>query len=105
MTTSRLKHAASSVPEDVLMHEESDFEAQDIGSNDDDSGSRHIPKVSMNQEWFKPLSEEKRPATPEPAWSIPSLSLPVPKNNWASALAFSFVPPLENSLLSQTGDI
>ncbi|GJV14690.1 hypothetical protein Tco_1360013 [Tanacetum coccineum] len=75
-TTSRLKSAASSVPEDVLMHEESDFEAQDMGSDDEDSGSRHIPKVSLNQEWFKPLSEEERPATPEPAWSIPSSSLP-----------------------------
>ncbi|GKA69683.1 hypothetical protein Tco_0775747, partial [Tanacetum coccineum] len=105
MTTSRLKPAASSVPEDVLMHEESDFEAQDMGSDDEDSGSRHIPKVSLNQEWFKPLSEEERPATPEPAWSIPSSSLPVPNNNWASAIASSFVSPPENSLLSQTGDI
>ncbi|GKB77980.1 hypothetical protein Tco_0944875, partial [Tanacetum coccineum] len=104
-TTSRLKPAASSVPEDVLMHEESDFEAQDMGSDDEDSGSRHIPKVSLNQEWFKPLSEEERPATPEPAWSIPSSSLPVPNNNWASAIASSFVSPPENSLLSQTGDI
>ncbi|GKF03136.1 hypothetical protein Tco_0030059 [Tanacetum coccineum] len=104
-TTSRLKPAASSVPEDVLMHEESDFEAQDMGSNDEDNGNRHIPKVSLNQEWFKPLFEKERLATPEPAWSIPSLSLPVPNNNWASALASSFVPPPENSLFSQTGDI
>ncbi|GKB92168.1 hypothetical protein Tco_0964440, partial [Tanacetum coccineum] len=37
-TTSRLKSAASSVHEDVLMHEESDFEAQDMGSDDEDSG-------------------------------------------------------------------
>ncbi|GJU63469.1 hypothetical protein Tco_1245304 [Tanacetum coccineum] len=66
-TTSRLKPDASSVPEDVLMHEESDFEAQDMGSDDEDSGSRHILK--------------------------------------ASALASSFIPPPENSLLSQTGDI
>ncbi|GJY38243.1 hypothetical protein Tco_0424607 [Tanacetum coccineum] len=105
MATSRLKLAASSVPEDVLMHEESDFDAQDMGSDDKDSGSRHIPKVSLHPEWFKPLSEEESPATPEPAWSIPSSSLHVPNNNWASALASSFVPPPENSLLSQTGDI
>ncbi|GJT73511.1 hypothetical protein Tco_1032797 [Tanacetum coccineum] len=105
MTISRLKPAASSVPEDVLMHEESDFEAQDMGSDDEDSGSRHIPKVSLNQEWFKPLSKKERPATPKPAWSIPSSSLPVPNNNWASALASSFIPPPENSLLLQTDDI
>ncbi|GKF53520.1 hypothetical protein Tco_0160430, partial [Tanacetum coccineum] len=67
MTTSRLKPAASSVPDDVLMHEESDFEAQDMRSDVEDSGSRHIPK--------------------------------------AFALASIFIPPPENSLLSQTGDI
>ncbi|GKD22708.1 hypothetical protein Tco_1224411 [Tanacetum coccineum] len=99
-TTSKLEPAASSVPEDVLMHEESDFEAQDMGFDDEDSGSRHIPKVSLNQEWFKPLFEEERPVTPKPAWSIPSSSLPIPNNNWASTIASSFVSPLENSLLS-----
>ncbi|GJU73660.1 hypothetical protein Tco_1265065 [Tanacetum coccineum] len=89
-TTSRLKPAISSVPEDVLLHEESDFEAQDMVFDDEDIGSRHIPKVSLNQEWFKPPSEEERLATPEPAWSIPSLSLPVPNKNWASGIASSF---------------
>ncbi|GJT67872.1 hypothetical protein Tco_1019352 [Tanacetum coccineum] len=43
-TTSRLEPAASSVPEDVIMHEESEFEAHDMGSDDEDSGSRYIPK-------------------------------------------------------------
>ncbi|GJY78673.1 hypothetical protein Tco_0484474 [Tanacetum coccineum] len=46
-----------------------------------------------------------RPATPEPAWTIPSSDLPVPTNNWASALKTTYVPPPENSLLAQTGDI
>ncbi|GJS86253.1 hypothetical protein Tco_0752794 [Tanacetum coccineum] len=87
------------------MHEESDFEAQDMGFDDKDSSSRHIPKVSLNQEWFKPISKEERHATLEPAWSIPSSSLPVPNNNWASAIDSSFVSPPENSLLSHTGDI
>ncbi|GKB19066.1 hypothetical protein Tco_0852989, partial [Tanacetum coccineum] len=49
--------------------------------------------------------KNERPATPEPAWSIPSSSLPVPIHNWVSALASSYVPPPENSLLSQTDDI
>nr|GEU53319.1 hypothetical protein [Tanacetum cinerariifolium] len=53
----------------------------------------------------KPLSEEDRPATPEPAWSIPSSDLPVPINNWASALASTYALPLKNSLLAQTGDM
>ncbi|GKD88775.1 hypothetical protein Tco_1364282 [Tanacetum coccineum] len=54
-TTSRLKPTTSSVPEDVLMHEESHFEAQDMGSDDEDSGSRHIPKtgdIGMFIDWF-----------------------------------------------------
>nr|GFD29335.1 hypothetical protein [Tanacetum cinerariifolium] len=49
-------------------------------------GSAHIPKVNLRQDWWKPL-EEERPATPELAWSIPSSDVPVPTNNWASALA------------------
>ncbi|GJR95756.1 hypothetical protein Tco_0267930 [Tanacetum coccineum] len=104
-TTSRFEPSASSIPKDVFMHEELDVEAQDLVSDDEDIGSRHIPKVNLNQEWFKPLSEEERPATLEPALSIPSSSLPVPINNWASVIASGYVPPLENSLLSQTGDI
>nr|GEU56953.1 hypothetical protein [Tanacetum cinerariifolium] len=44
-------------------------------------------------------------ATPELAWSIPSSDLPVPRNNWASALASTYTPPPENSLLAQTGDM
>ncbi|GJX89816.1 hypothetical protein Tco_0343142 [Tanacetum coccineum] len=103
-TTSRLKPAASSVPEDVLMHEESDFEAQDMGSDDEDSGSKHIPKVSLNHEWFKPLSKKERHATPELAWSIPSSSLPVPNNNWASALASSFMEEYHKLLTNQVDE-
>nr|GEW40565.1 hypothetical protein [Tanacetum cinerariifolium] len=53
---------------------------------------------------WKPL-EEERPATSEPAWSISSSDVPVPKNNWASALASTYSPPPEDSLLAQTGDI
>nr|GEZ08694.1 hypothetical protein [Tanacetum cinerariifolium] len=49
--------------------------------------------------------QEDRPATPEPTWSIPSSDLPVPKNNWASALASTYSPPPEDSLLAQTGDM
>ncbi|GKD74129.1 hypothetical protein Tco_1332411, partial [Tanacetum coccineum] len=56
-TTSRFEPSASSIPEDVFMHEESDVDAQDLVSDDEDIDTS------------------------------------------------SYVPPLENSLLSQTGDI
>nr|GEX99430.1 hypothetical protein [Tanacetum cinerariifolium] len=49
--------------------------------------------------------EEDRPATPKPAWSIPSSDLHVPKNNGASALASTYSPPPEDSLLARTGDM
>ncbi|GKD10966.1 hypothetical protein Tco_1190651, partial [Tanacetum coccineum] len=92
-------------PSDVFMYEESDFAAPDMVSDDEDIGNQYIPKINLKQDWFNPLYEDERPATPEPAWSIPSSSLSVPTHNWASAIASSYVPPPENSLLSQTGDI
>nr|GEV75610.1 hypothetical protein [Tanacetum cinerariifolium] len=49
--------------------------------------------------------DEDRPATPEPAWSILSSDVLVLKKNWASAIASTYSPPLENSLLAQTGDM
>ncbi|GJZ19227.1 hypothetical protein Tco_0555817 [Tanacetum coccineum] len=48
--------------------------------------TRHVPRVNLNQDWFKPLSEDERPATPEPAWSIPSSSLHVPIHNWKQGI-------------------
>ncbi|GKB18245.1 hypothetical protein Tco_0852168 [Tanacetum coccineum] len=53
----------------------------------------------------KPLSKEDRPATPEPAWSIPSSDMHVLMNNWASVLASTYAPLPENSLHAQTGDM
>nr|GEY70650.1 hypothetical protein [Tanacetum cinerariifolium] len=73
-------------------------------TNQENIGSVHIPKVNLRKDWWKPL-EEERPATPEPAWPIPSFDAPVPPNNWASALASNYLPPPEDSLLAQTGDM
>nr|GEX05967.1 hypothetical protein [Tanacetum cinerariifolium] len=69
-----------------------------------DIGSAHIPTMNLRQGWWKPF-EEERPATPEPAWSIRSSDVPVLTNNWASALASNYLPPPEDSLLAQTGNI
>nr|GEV65656.1 hypothetical protein [Tanacetum cinerariifolium] len=78
-TDTRLRPYVSSIPEDLHM-------------DDDIDPDEH------------PLKED-RPATPEPARFIPSSDLPVPTNNWASALASTYTPPPENSLLAQTGDM
>nr|GEV51673.1 retrovirus-related Pol polyprotein from transposon TNT 1-94 [Tanacetum cinerariifolium] len=67
-------------------------------------GSAHISTVNLRQGWWKHFQQE-RPVTPEPAWSIRLSDVPVPTNNWASALASNYSPPPEDSLLAQTGDI
>nr|GEX66187.1 ribonuclease H-like domain-containing protein [Tanacetum cinerariifolium] len=42
---------------------------------------------SILDEQWKPLLEKDRPATPEPAWTIPSSNVSDVENNWATALA------------------
>ncbi|GJX30579.1 hypothetical protein Tco_0238658 [Tanacetum coccineum] len=43
--------------------------------------------------------------TPEPAWTILPSNVSDVENNWASALASSYEPPAENSLLAKTRDM
>nr|GEY98838.1 monodehydroascorbate reductase [Tanacetum cinerariifolium] len=103
-TDTRLMPSVSLTPEDLKMDDDMALDAQVYSSNDEDIRTAYIPKVNMRQDWWKPLKED-RPATPEPAWSILSSNLPVPKNNWASALASTYSPSPEDSLLAQTGDM
>nr|GEU85942.1 integrase, catalytic region, zinc finger, CCHC-type, peptidase aspartic, catalytic [Tanacetum cinerariifolium] len=70
-----------------------------------DSKNDQLPKADSRKDWWKPLPEEERPATPEPAWTIPSSNVSDIKNNWATALASTYVTPAENSLLAKTGDM
>ncbi|GJZ95590.1 hypothetical protein Tco_0667924 [Tanacetum coccineum] len=81
-TDTRLNPSVSSTPKDLHMEDDTAPDEQVHSSDDEDIGNDHIPKVNLTQDWWKPLSEEDRPATPEPAWSIPSSDLPVPINNW-----------------------
>ncbi|GJX03563.1 integrase, catalytic region, zinc finger, CCHC-type containing protein [Tanacetum coccineum] len=103
-TDSRLKPFVSSIPEDLHMDDVSAPDEQAQSSDDEDIGHDHIPTVNLRQNWLKPLTED-RPATPEPAWSIPSSDLPVSVNNWVYALTSTYAPLPENSLLAQTGDM
>ncbi|GKC63650.1 hypothetical protein Tco_1096248, partial [Tanacetum coccineum] len=103
-TDTRLKLSVLSIPEELHMDDDTTHDKQVQSSGDEDIGHDHIPTVNLRQNWWKPLTED-RPATPEPAWSIPSSDLPIPVNNWASTLASTYAPPPENSLLMQNGDI
>nr|GEX71660.1 hypothetical protein [Tanacetum cinerariifolium] len=100
----RLRPSISLTPADLEMDEDMGPDEQAQSSNDKDIGSAHIPKVNLRQDWWKPF-EEERPATPKPAWSIRSSDVPVPTNNWASALASNYSPPPKDALLAQTDDI
>nr|GEX13731.1 retrovirus-related Pol polyprotein from transposon TNT 1-94 [Tanacetum cinerariifolium] len=103
-TDTRIRPSASSTPEDLHMDNDMAPDAQALSSDDEDIENAHIPTMNLRQDWWKPLEEDK-PATLEPAWSIPSSDVPVPKNNWASALMSTYSPPPEDSLLTQTGDM
>ncbi|GJY06692.1 putative ribonuclease H-like domain-containing protein, partial [Tanacetum coccineum] len=75
-------------------------------SDDQDSKDDHtIVATDSRKDWWKPLPEEERPTTPKPAWTILPSNVSDVKNNWASALASSYEPPAENSLLAKTGDM
>nr|GEZ12844.1 monodehydroascorbate reductase [Tanacetum cinerariifolium] len=63
--------SSSTNQENLEMDEDMGPDEQAQSSYDEDIGSAHIPKVNLRQDWWKPL-EEERPATPKPAWSIPS---------------------------------
>ncbi|GKC18734.1 hypothetical protein Tco_1020884, partial [Tanacetum coccineum] len=94
----------SPIPEELHMGDDTTADEQAYSSSGEDVGRDHIPTVNLRQSWWKPITED-RPATPEPAWSIPSSDLTVPTNNWASALKSTYTPPPENSLLAQIGDM
>nr|GEV93151.1 hypothetical protein [Tanacetum cinerariifolium] len=79
-TDTRLRSSISFTPTDLQMDDDMAPDAKAQSSDDEDIRNAHIPKVNVRQDWWKPL-EEERPATPEPAWSIPSFDVPVPKNN------------------------
>nr|GEW01983.1 uncharacterized mitochondrial protein AtMg00810-like [Tanacetum cinerariifolium] len=103
-TDTRLRPYVLLIPKDLHMDDDMALDKQVHSSDDEDIENAHIPKVNLQQDWWKPL-EEDIPATPEPAWSIPISDLPVPTNNWTSALTSTYTPPPKNSLLVQTGDM
>ncbi|GKE85094.1 hypothetical protein Tco_1558836 [Tanacetum coccineum] len=92
-------------PNDSLMQDDSIPKEHVHLSDDEDSENDHQSKANSKKDWWKPLPKEERPATPEPTWTIPSSNKSDVENNWASALATTYEPPAENSLLEKTGDM
>nr|GEV24577.1 hypothetical protein [Tanacetum cinerariifolium] len=104
ITDTKIRLPVSSTPEDLHMDDDMSPDAQAHLCDDEDIRNAHIPMVNLRQDWWKPL-EEDRHATPEPAWSIPSSDVPVPKNNWASTLVTTYSPLPKDLLLAQPGDM
>ncbi|GKC91972.1 hypothetical protein Tco_1157414, partial [Tanacetum coccineum] len=102
-TNTRIKPSITMILDDLYIDDETTADKQAYSSGEEVRRD-HILTVNLRQSWWKPLTEDQ-PATLEPAWTIPSSDFPVPTNNWASALKTTYVPPPENSLLAQTGDI
>ncbi|GKB84225.1 hypothetical protein Tco_0956497 [Tanacetum coccineum] len=97
--------AHESSPTYSMMNEDYIPEEQVQLSNDEDTRNDHLPNADIRKGWWKPLLEEERPATPEPAWTIPSYNISYVENNWTSALVSTYEPPAENSLLAKIGDM
>ncbi|GKE61611.1 hypothetical protein Tco_1511978, partial [Tanacetum coccineum] len=112
-TTSNTRYESTGIvgvqelsPSDDLMHDDSAPDEQVQVSDDQDSRNDHPPATGdSRKDWWKPLPEEERPATPEPAWTIPSSHKSDLENNLASTLATTYEPLAENSLLAKIRDI
>nr|GEV10504.1 retrovirus-related Pol polyprotein from transposon TNT 1-94 [Tanacetum cinerariifolium] len=92
-------------PMDSSIHDDSIPDEQIHLFDDENFKNDHLSKVDSRKDCWKPLPEEERLATPEPAWTIPSSNVSDVKNNWATVFASTYVTPAENSLLAKTGDM
>nr|GEY96825.1 hypothetical protein [Tanacetum cinerariifolium] len=71
----------------------------------EDTDSAHLQKIKQRPESLKPIPDDERPATPKPAWVIPTSHIPNAVNNWAKALAMTYQALAKNSLLKNTRDM
>ncbi|GJR72047.1 hypothetical protein Tco_0084412 [Tanacetum coccineum] len=78
-TDTQIKPLITTILDDLYMDDETTADEQEDSSSDE-VGRDHIPTVNLRQSWWKPLTKD-RPASLEPAWTIPSSELPVPTNN------------------------
>nr|GFB21766.1 hypothetical protein [Tanacetum cinerariifolium] len=98
-TTQELSPTDSLIPDDSILDEQVHLFDDEYSMND------HLPTANSRKGWWKPLPTEERPTTLEPTWTIPSSNVSDVENNWATALALTYVTPVENSLLTKTRDM
>ncbi|GJS44279.1 hypothetical protein Tco_0569322 [Tanacetum coccineum] len=90
----------ASMPQDPQSSAWKKFDTQDAPSSSSKQQSSPYAEQPL-----KPILDDERPATPEPAWVIPTSHIPDAENNWANALASMYQAPAEKSLLEKTGDM
>ncbi|GJR41826.1 hypothetical protein Tco_1309929 [Tanacetum coccineum] len=107
VSTPKISNKSSTLtpPNDTLMHDDDIIDVQVHLSDDEVARDDHQPTANIRKDWWKPLPEVERPASPEPAWTILSSNMIDVENNWATALASTYVPLAKNSLLAKTGDM
>nr|GEX00748.1 hypothetical protein [Tanacetum cinerariifolium] len=74
-------------------------------SDDEESANDHLPKADSRKDWWKPLPEEERLATPEPALTIPPSNVSDVENNWATVFASTYVTPAKTYCLRRFRDM
>ncbi|GJW35604.1 hypothetical protein Tco_0058524 [Tanacetum coccineum] len=90
-TDTRIQPSVSPIPEELHMDDDTTADEQAYSSSGEDS-------------WWKPITED-RPATPEPAWSIPSSALTHPRPKQLG-LALKYTITLQQRIiLVQIGDM
>nr|GEX00749.1 hypothetical protein [Tanacetum cinerariifolium] len=73
-------------------------------SDDEESANDHLPKAYSRKDWWKPLPEEERLATPEPALTIPPSNVYV-ENNWATVFASTYTKLTQADLEGQAYEV
>nr|GEU57709.1 hypothetical protein [Tanacetum cinerariifolium] len=92
-------------PTDSLIPDDSILDEQVYLFDDEDFKNDHLPTADSRKGWWNQLPAEERPATPKPTWAISSSNLSNVENNWATALASTYVTLAENLLLVKNGDM
>nr|GEY09782.1 hypothetical protein [Tanacetum cinerariifolium] len=74
-------------------------------SESKDTSVAHLSKIKTRLDLLKHVLEKYIPKTPKLDWVIPPNDLPETENNWADALAKTYIDPEEYKLHWKTGDM
>nr|GEV15158.1 hypothetical protein [Tanacetum cinerariifolium] len=85
-------------------HTSSTWTTTDTRDTPSSSSKQHQTSPS-GANWFRPILEKERPATPKLEWSIPPNDFTEADVSWANDFATTYQDPKENKLFRKTGDM